>query len=454
MKKYIFPFLLAMSALALAGAAAFFSVTGLSKLFGGAPTEVAIMASALEFAKIITASFLHRNWKIIKWQIKTWLVIGVVVVMLITSAGIYGFLSNAYAMTSGKLKNIDSQIEMVEQKKTIITSEITRLQENKTMKSERVKSLISLRSQQETRVDSLYNRKQNSVAKRVESQIEQSNGEIKSENIEIDSLNSRMQRRYNEISALDLEILNFKNSDVNSEVGPLKYIAKLTGKDMDTVVNFFIFMLIFVFDPLAVTLVVATNMEFEKVSNGEKENKEPENEKEVIEPEIKEEIISENEISENTHNEQMSDEEKGEKVSEVIQYVADEKGEFKPVITPETTAQIPEVESAPIEDKTRKAVLDQIKIEGIKHNASYMSFLEVLFQKGAVKAGGLLPKYEKFIEDIKAAGISYTEKEIKDFLTICNLFKITDMSDPEKKQVYKIAKDYPVAKEIISLLSK
>ena len=62
------------------------------------------------------------------------------------------------------------------------------------------------------------------------------------------------------------------------------------------------------------------------------------------------------------------------------------------------------------------------------------------------KGGGL--------EDIKEAGISCSKKEIKDFLTICNLFKITDMSDPEKKQVYKIAKEYDVAKNIISPLSK
>lgn len=459
----MFPFLLAISALALAGAAAFFSVTGLSKLFGGAPTEVAIMASALEFSKIVTASFLHRYWKELKWQLKTWLTIGVVTVMIITSAGIYGFLSNAYAMTSGKLQNVESKIHMIEQKKEIIGSAITSLKENKALKSDRIKSLTTLRSQQESRVDSLYNRRQNSVAKRVESQIEQSDLEIKNERIESDSIDNKIQRKFTEISGLELQISEIKNGDINSEVGPLKYIAKLTGKDMDSVVNFFIFMLIFVFDPLAISLVIATNMAFEKelgAGLSEKEKTE-----EPFEPQGKfigngysashaEGIEQKN--KEETHNEEMSDEEKGEKVSEVIQYVADEKGEFKPI--PETTTiQLSEVVQspiAPVEDKVKKAVLDQIKIEGIKHNASYMSFLDVLFQKGTVKAGGLLPRYEKFIEDIKAAGIAYVEKDIKDFLTICNLFKITDMSDPEKKQVYKIAKDYSVAKEIISLLSK
>ena len=171
MKKYIFPILVALSALTLAGAAAFFSVTGLSKLFGGAKTEVIVMASALEFAKLVTASFLHRYWKTLKWQIKTYLTIGVVTVMIITSAGIYGFLSNAYSVTSNKLQNVDAQVQMVDQKKTIINSEITRLQENKTLKSNRVQSLVNLRTQQEARVDSLYNRKQTSSANRVELQI-------------------------------------------------------------------------------------------------------------------------------------------------------------------------------------------------------------------------------------------------------------------------------------------
>ena len=130
-----FTLLVGLAALAVAGCAAFFSVTGLSKLFGGAKMEVIIMASALEFAKLVTASFLHRYWKILKWQMKTYLTIGVITVMIITSAGIYGFLSNAYSTTSGKLQNVEAQIEMVKQKKDIINLDISRLQENKKMKS-------------------------------------------------------------------------------------------------------------------------------------------------------------------------------------------------------------------------------------------------------------------------------------------------------------------------------
>jgi hypothetical protein len=450
MKKYIFPFLVGLSALSLAGAAAFFSVTGLSKLFGGAKMEVIIMASALELAKLVTASFLHRYWKTLKWQIKTYLTVGVVTVMLITSAGIYGFLSNAYSTTSGKLQNIDAQVQMVDQKKTIINSEITRLQENKNLKSDRVKSLVNLRAQQEARVDSLYNRRQTASAKRVELQIEQASLDIAATNIEIDTLNAKVQRKYGEISALDMEILNLKNNDVNGEVGPLRYIAKLTGKDMDSVVNFFILLLIFVFDPLAVSLVIATNISIQR-EFGKKEDEEeskPEPIREIIAPveekieevpveEIKEPITQE--ISEKT--EEISEDESLKKTEEVIRYVADEKGEFK-------------AESVPVvidnKEPIRKVILEQLKAQGIEHNSSYLSFLDVLFKNGTLQVGTLLQPYNLFLEEIKAVGLKYTEKEVKDFLTICNLFKITDMSGPDKK----IAKEYAVAKEIISLLSK
>ena len=460
MKKYIFPFLVALSAFSLAGAAAFFSITGLSKLFGGAKTEVIIMASALEFAKLVTASFLHRYWKSLKWQLKTYLTIGVIVVMIITSLGIYGFLSNAYSVTSNKLQNIDSQVGLVDQKKTIINSEINRLQENKTLKSNRVQSLVDLRSKQEARVDSLYNRKQTASAKRVEIQIEQSSKEISATGIEVDTLNSQIQRKYAEISSLDLEVIDIKNNDVNSEVGPLRYIAKLTGRDMDSVVNFFIMLLIFVFDPLAVILVIATNISLKK-EFGEDEEKNIKLETNKVEPvetletkKVEEIIVEEENNDENKASSEAinnyTQEEKKLPVVEVVQepikeepikYVADKNGEFKPEVVDEAKKQIT--------DK----ILDQLKAQGITHNASYLNFIDVLFDSGNFKMGDSLMAYPKFLEALNNTGLLYSEKEVKDFLTICNLLKITDMTSDDKSE-YKLAKDYDVSRGIISLLSK
>jgi hypothetical protein len=264
-KKYTFPTLIALTALSLAGAAAFFSVSGLSKLFGGAEMAVIIMASSLEIAKLVTASFLHRYWKQLDWKIKAYLTVGTITIMLITSAGIYGFLSSAYSETSNKLNNIDGQIGIVEQKKEIINKDISRLEQTQELKQDRISSLVALRTQQEARVDSLYSKGRTTAAKRVEEQIVEANYEINRITVETDSLSSKIQRKSEEIGKLDVEILDLKNSDVAAEIGPLKYIANLTNRSMDSVVNFFILLLIFVFDPMAVCLVLATNIALSKV---------------------------------------------------------------------------------------------------------------------------------------------------------------------------------------------
>ena len=436
MKKYIFPFLVALSALSLAGAAAFFSVTGLSKLFGGAKTEVIIMASALEFAKIITTSFLHRYWKSLQLKIKTPLVIGVAIVMIITSAGIYGFLSNAYSTTSGKLQNIEAQTKMVEQKKTIVLSEIKRLEETKDLKSQRVKSLTNLRTQQESRLDSLYNRRQIGVAKRVESQIDQANKEIASVNVEIDSLNARVQRKYAETTSMDMEVLELGNNDVAGDVGPLKYIAKLTGRDMDQVVNFFILLLIFVFDPLAVLLIIATNISIEKEIGKRKGSDEEKSD--AVNEGVNEgvnEIVDEEETTPGVIEKESSEVQK-----DVINYIANQNGEFELVKQEEV-------------DKAKQDILDSLKSQGVTlKDASYMSFLDVLFKNGFVSVGDVMPDYKTFIAAIHDSGLSATEKQVTDFLTICNLFKITDMTKLKTKKKAFILKDYEASKKIIAPL--
>lgn len=128
------------------------------------------------------------------------------------------------------------------------------------------------------------------------------------------------------------------------------------------------------------------------------------------------------------------------KADEVIQYMVDSKGDFKAVNNIDTE-----------KEKIRKEIMDQVKAQGIGNNSIYLSFLEVLFKGGTNQPGTILPVYSKFLEELQFAGVLYSnEKEVTDFLTICNLFKITDMSGPDKR----IAKEYTVAKEIISLLSK
>lgn len=422
LKNYIFPLLVALAAFSLAGAAAFFSVTGLSKLFGGAQEAVIIMASSLEFAKLIIASFLHRYWDVINWKLKTYLTTGTIIIMIITSAGIYGFLSSAYSETSNKLKNIDGQTLIVEQKKQIIIEDVKRLESSQKLKQDRIQSLISLRSQQEARVDSLYNRGKSSVAKRVEDQIVESNSEITKITIESDDISKKIQNISEEIGKLDIEILNLKNNDVAGEVGPLKYIASLTGRTMDSVVNFFILLLIFVFDPMAICLVIATNISLERAGLKSISN--------IVS--VKKNKTDEEDISQDIATEEVK------KEREKIEYKSNSEGEFVQQ-KPEDT----------IDKDEAVKILDKIKSEGIKGNKSHQIFLEALYLNGVLKIGDLLPSYSKFIEELNNRDVKHEEQDVLDFLTICNLLKITDMSGLDRR----VAKEYNVAKGIFNILS-
>jgi hypothetical protein len=116
-KRLWFGILMVISTITLSLSAAYYSVFGLSSMFAGAKNEVIIMASALEFSKLIVASYLHNNWNKIGRLLKTYLTTGVMILMLITSAGIYGFLTSAYQTTADQLTVLDKQTEVVDLKK-------------------------------------------------------------------------------------------------------------------------------------------------------------------------------------------------------------------------------------------------------------------------------------------------------------------------------------------------
>ena len=116
MKKRLFPILIALSALAVSGSAAFYSVFGLSKLFAGASTQVIIMAGSLEFAKLVVASLLYQYWDTINKFLRFYLGVACFVLMVITSGGIYGFLSGAYQSTATQSQLLDKNLVIVNQK--------------------------------------------------------------------------------------------------------------------------------------------------------------------------------------------------------------------------------------------------------------------------------------------------------------------------------------------------
>ncbi len=223
----IFPKLIGLSALLVAGSAAFFSVYGLSKLFAGATLSVIIMAGSLEFAKLISASFLYRYWKSINVLMRSYLTVAIVTLVLITSAGIFGFLSNAY---QGATINFEKQSTALLYKE----DRLEQLEDDKTyLKEELEQSIASLPDNYPT-------------AKR----------KLREEyNPKVLEINDEILGIKQEIGDLKIELI-----ETGVDVGPALYLARIFGTDIDSVVKFFIFMLIFVFDPLAVVLVIAFNM--------------------------------------------------------------------------------------------------------------------------------------------------------------------------------------------------
>jgi hypothetical protein len=274
--KFQLKYLLLILALSVAGCAAYFSVLGLSQLFAGASVAVIIMASVLEIGKIVTTTALHHYWNRLAKPLKYYLTISVIILMLITSAGIYGFLSNAYQTTANKLEIQDSEIGLLNTKKELFEKTILDNKQLIETKNNRLSQLSNLRVNQESRLDnSISNRDRNNTRK----DIQNANLEIEKLNNEINLLNETnfsLTDSINKYNIIAIEIVS--SSSITAEIGPLKYIAEVTGLPIASVVNYLILLLIFVFDPLAVALVLITNKVFQL------ENKTTEKTKEYFTP--------------------------------------------------------------------------------------------------------------------------------------------------------------------------
>jgi len=259
--KIKFRYVMLMMALAVAGCAAYFSVWGLSQLFAGASVAVIIMASVLEIGKLVVTTALHTYWDKLSKPLRIYLSLSVIILMLITSAGIYGFLSNAYQKTANKLEIHEGELGVLDSKKAIFQKNIDDNQKIIDSKTKRLDQLSGLRTTQESRIDgSKSNRDRNSIR----GDISSANTEIQKLSLEIDGLNTKNSVLSDSIGKYNVKALEMKSgSDVAGEVGPLKYIAELTGVPMASVVNYMILLLIFVFDPLAISLVLATNKAFD-----------------------------------------------------------------------------------------------------------------------------------------------------------------------------------------------
>ena len=248
MKERIFPYIIALSALSVSASAAFYSVFGLSHLFAGASTQVIIMAGALEAAKLVVASLLYQYWDSINKLLRAYFVIATFVLMVITSGGIYGYLSGAYQETATQSEFLDRQVAIIDAKRTrfietrddlkISVKELTTALANPTQiqyVDKETGQLITTTSSRQRKL--------------LETQLNESKINL---NAVTDS-----------IAILDIRVLDAQIGNESArELGPLKYMATLTGQPMENIVNWFMLLIIFVFDPLAIAMVVAANMAF------------------------------------------------------------------------------------------------------------------------------------------------------------------------------------------------
>jgi hypothetical protein len=223
--------LLATAAFVVSFIGATFSVTGLAKLFAGAPLAVMFMAGALEFAKVVSAGFVHQNWNRLGWGLKIYLSITVFVLMAITSVGIFGYLSHAYQKSSVALGNNQIQLDSQNREVSMVQTEINRMQ----------------KAIDEIPVTRLSKRTE--MQKQLEPEIQ------------------RLQRRAFELNNAIQKVM-LERQAFQTEVGPLVYVAEAFGLKMDQVARWFIFIFVCVFDPLAICLVIAVSWSI-KDRNGE-----------------------------------------------------------------------------------------------------------------------------------------------------------------------------------------
>tara|TARA_R110000796_G_C14549332_1_gene433664 strand:+ start:734 stop:1864 length:1131 start_codon:yes stop_codon:yes gene_type:complete len=262
-KQGMFPFLIGFAALSVSASAAFYSVSGLSKLFAGASLEVIIMASSLEFAKLITASLLYQYWSVLNKSLRVYLSIATLILILITSMGIYGFLSSAYQGTFRQLTLKENQTKFLTQKKDFYEGDVIRYDKELQIISGNISTLSNAKATSiQVKDRSVEGGIRNTIST---SELRLSQQRIKVEEENRKGIQSKREKAADSLQKYQLKILELdNNTDVAGELGPLLYLSNLTDIPMDKIINILLLVIIFVFDPLAISLVIASNFAFEQ----------------------------------------------------------------------------------------------------------------------------------------------------------------------------------------------
>ena len=270
MKSYLYPVLLGVSALSISLSSAYYSVYGLGALFAGAALQIMIMAGTLEFAKVVLAGFLHRFWKDLPILLRSYLSVAVVTLIVISSMGIYGYLASAYQNSSIELGNVQDRIEVLEGRKNRYTQQIASINEERQGLTSTILTLSQgLTGNTIQYVDPESGQlitTQSSAARNILQQ--QLNSARDRESL----MSAQVDAFSDSLIALDNRVFEVKDaSSATRNLGPLLFLSQVSGMSMDKVVNILIVVIMLVFDPLAVTMIIATSVSFDTVRKPRKE---------------------------------------------------------------------------------------------------------------------------------------------------------------------------------------
>lgn len=260
MNKLTFKTVVALTSIFIASCAAYFSIIGIAMLFSGSKVAAAIMASSLELGKLVSTSFLFKYWKYSKSFLKIYLTVSVLVLMFITSIGVFGYLTASYQKSSLDNKLSTEKITILEQKREEVNKKID-------LSKSRIVSLNELRASQENRLNQSIT---NPVIVRNPIQLQEIQSQTadlitKSES-NVSEENKKIESSYQEIDIINKNISDLKIESMGkNDIITFKFVSDETGLPMDTVVKWFITLIISVFDPLAICLLLAYNTAEEEI---------------------------------------------------------------------------------------------------------------------------------------------------------------------------------------------
>ena len=348
MKDKLLPWFLLFCALGLSGTAAYYSVVGLSIVFVGVALPVIIMGGFLEVSKLAIATYLHDKWKETYGVLKIYLTLALITLSLITSLGIYGLLSTGFSTNIAKLEIGQKEVKNIEVKKQRFEEIKNEYQKEKQTLDTDISNLRNALSTNTTtqsvdrQTGQVVTRANNANRKSFETQLQ-----LAIENR--DKMSGKVDNLNDSITALDIQILNMESEEISgNELGTIKYISEMTGWGVKKTANIFILILIFVFDPLAITLVIATNQSFKNNKKEEEQDSPKEIEKVVIEETIP--PVEKEEINVSTQD---LPEEYNKIITENFWDLVDNQTDVEEVSVPDNLLDITE----PVEEETPEEII-------------------------------------------------------------------------------------------------